>query len=147
MTTDHIPEVTKKVPAVAGRLDRQVRPLVHALRALPDTRPEPQPFEVWRDACGLAMAAADEIDRLHGVVAKVNARCDHLGMSLRDIKAERDTIKRLVNEVYEANGGASDGEVFRLLTMRQELAWRALMTACGPNVGIERRAPLARPLE
>lgn len=75
-----------------------------------------------------------EIERQREVIRNVNARCDHLGMSLRDIKAERDTLKRLARELYEANGAASDGRHFRLLTPRQECAWRALMEACGPNV-------------
>ena len=38
--------------------------LISRLQALPDTRPEPEPFEVWRDACGLVLEAADEIERL-----------------------------------------------------------------------------------
>lgn len=42
--------------------------LVQRLRALPDTRPEPEPFEVWRDACGLALEAADEIERLRAAL-------------------------------------------------------------------------------
>lgn len=81
-----------------------------------------------------------EIERQRDVIREVNARCDHLGMSLRDTKAERDTLKRLARELYEANGAASDGRHFRLLTPRQECAWRALMEACGPNDGVEPHA-------
>jgi hypothetical protein len=44
--------------------------LVQRLRALPDTRPEPEPFEVWRDACGLALEAADEIERLRAALQR-----------------------------------------------------------------------------
>ena len=40
-----------------------------------------------------ARARRIENDRLRAVVGQVNARCDHLGMSLRDIKAERDALK------------------------------------------------------
>lgn len=47
--------------------------LVQRLRALPDTRPEPEPFEVWRDACGLALEAADEIERLRAALAELLA--------------------------------------------------------------------------
>lgn len=38
--------------------------LVERMRALPETRPEPEPFEVWREVCGLALVAVDEIERL-----------------------------------------------------------------------------------
>jgi hypothetical protein len=48
--------------------------LLNALRRLPDTRPEPEPFEVWRDACGLAFAAADEIERLRGALTELRDR-------------------------------------------------------------------------
>jgi len=34
-----------------------------------------------------------ENQRLREVVSKVNDRCDHLGMSLGEIKAERDALK------------------------------------------------------
>jgi hypothetical protein len=33
-----------------------------------------------------------EVDRQKEVIGSLNARCDHLGMSLRDIKAERDGL-------------------------------------------------------
>lgn len=36
-------------------------------------------------------ALKQEIARQKEVIASVNARCDHLGMSLRDIKADRDS--------------------------------------------------------
>ena len=36
-------------------------------------------------------ALEQEIARQKEVIASVNARCDHLGMSLRDIKADRDS--------------------------------------------------------
>lgn len=56
---------------VLERMRAQIadRPLVDALRALPDTRPEPEPFEVWREICGLALSSADEIDRLRAQIA------------------------------------------------------------------------------
>lgn len=34
-----------------------------------------------------------EVDRQCGVIRDVNARCDHLGMRLRDVMAERDALR------------------------------------------------------
>ena len=54
---------------------------------------------------------AAEIERQRKVIATVNARCDHLGMSLRDIKAERDLFRSLLNEWNE--GEYSGGDFLR----------------------------------
>jgi hypothetical protein len=42
-----------------------------------------------------------EVDRQREVIRRVNARCDHLGMSLRDIKAERDALRAELAELIE----------------------------------------------
>jgi hypothetical protein len=53
-----------------------------------------------------------EVDRQKEVIGRLNALCDHLGMSLRDIKAERDALRARSEQwrclyrraVNEANG-------------------------------------------
>lgn len=69
-----VPEDARHDGGIMRAIDRRRaqiadRPLVDALRALPDTRPEPEPFEVWREICGLALSSADEIDRLRAQIA------------------------------------------------------------------------------
>lgn len=64
-------EMTKGRGAVAGQVERPAKPLVERLRALPQALPEPQPFEVWREVCGEAAAAADEIERLRAALEVV----------------------------------------------------------------------------
>ena len=62
---------TEQLPDVAGKIT-QISNLVAGLRA--------------------------EIERMQGVVSAVNRRCDHLGMTVRDIKKERDAAYRAGQE-------------------------------------------------
>ncbi len=100
-------------PAVAGRLDRQVRSMVDALRALPDIRPEPEPFEVWRDVCGLALTAADEIEALHELLRQVRAERDELAAGhYAAVAAERERCAACCDAAADTcwRGAANEGE-------------------------------------
>lgn len=45
--------------------------------------------------------AAKEMERLRGVVASVNSRCDHLGMRLGEVMRERDRLRELLRLVAD----------------------------------------------
>ena len=55
-------------------------------------------------------ALEQEIARQKEVIASVNARCDHLGMSLRDIKAERDAEREMCRELVREALDADEGD-------------------------------------
>jgi uncharacterized coiled-coil DUF342 family protein len=50
-----------------------------------------------------------EVDRQREVIRSLNGRCDHLGMSLRDIKAERDELRAVVREVVDYFDAPDEG--------------------------------------
>ena len=67
---------------------------------------------------------------------------ERLRAALRQLVGVEDMRLRL-RQLHEMGHGTDYTDYHRLLPM----AWAAAREALGPNVGIERRAPLARPLE
>ena len=68
-----------------------MKQLTARLREWPEWDSEPSCHEVPPPS--LLLEAADEIERLMSVVARVNARCDHLGMRLGEVISERDKLR------------------------------------------------------
>ena len=52
-------------------------------------------------ACNAAPELLAEVDRQREVIRSLTARCDHLGMSLRDIKAERDALRAEIDAAQD----------------------------------------------
>jgi len=66
-----------------------------------------------------AIAALEaETQRLREVVSKVNDRCDHLGMSLGEIKAERDAL-RAECEGLRKDAARNLNQVIRAIELQQ----------------------------
>ena len=85
------------------------------------------------DSTVMCAEAADEIEALRAANDAFGRRQEWWTSTMYDLEQERDTLKRLVHEVMEANAAAGDSVHCRLLTTRQEYAWRALNDACRPN--------------
>lgn len=133
------PEPTMQDTPTPPGLNDQLGSLVDGLRALPNTRPEPEPFEVWRDACGLGLAAADEIERLQELADSEGTRAvTYLRRArkaekvLRELVALEDMRLRL-RQLHEMGQGTDYSDYHRLLP----LAWDAAREALGPNDGVE----------
>jgi hypothetical protein len=54
-----------------------------------------------------------EVDRQREVIRSLNARCDHLGMSLRDIKAERDALRAALEKIADETAATWVSDVAR----------------------------------
>jgi hypothetical protein len=93
--------------------------IVERLRAAPGWT-EPQPFEQWREAAGLCVAAADEIERLQANWDGCADTCSRLHKEIDQLQAERDALqaKQARMEAYIAQAHERDSET--ISTLRAE---------------------------